>query len=509
MSDVEVVLGAKNEATAVLNQFRQEVAQTAQGVEFSIRGMAQLAGVGVAVQAIIATANEVFSFIGKANAAFDETNKVATRLAETLQITGSGAATEGLKTLASDLEKITNIDENKILGVMNAATRRGASANELGEMSKAAVGLARIYERDLSSAMQMVESAMAGNFESFKGLIPNIDSMATASEKMAAVSQLAATGLANQAKEADSAAEMANRSKIAWENLYKAVGDLVAPLRGTLVEGIQAVANALESVRPKTSAVRDGIRAFAEDARTFGQQAAESFVFAYTAIETAAKDIEGTLEIAVASVALSGERMYSSIEFAMRAMVEYGKWFSSNFLNILRDTAVSASFVVENMGKNIAIGIRRGMGEDIGFVSLLDGFEATTSKLPEIGERAVSETEKALQAILDNGVFKMFDAFDGNLRERLERLQQAMQRDLGVNLKPNADAIAKSATDSMRELSAFESRVLTRGPSETPLDRMLDIQRQLLEEQREANRIARDRQRPRDEVRLVKVGGAF
>jgi phosphoribosyl 1,2-cyclic phosphodiesterase len=47
------------------------------------------------------------------------------------------------------------------------------------------------------------------------------------------------------------------------------------------------------------------------------------------------------------------------------------------------------------MGKNIAIAVERGMGSDKPFVSLLDGFEATIKELPDVGERAISETEKA------------------------------------------------------------------------------------------------------------------
>jgi hypothetical protein len=61
----------------------------------------------------------------------------------------------------------------------------------------------------------------------------------------------------------------------------------------------------------------------------------------------------------------------------------------------------------------------------------------------------------------------------------------------------------------MQELRSFESRVLTRGSSDTPLDRMLEIQQQLLAEQKEANRIAREGIKPKDEVRLVKVGAQF
>jgi len=510
MSDIEVVLGAKNEASAILNQFRQEVGETARGVEFSLKGMAQLAGVGVAVQAIISSAGKLFEFAGEANTAFDETNRVATKLSETLAITGQSEANGGLKALYEDLEKITNIDETKIASVMNAATRRGANASDLPDMTKAAIGLARIYETDLSSGMLKVEAAIAGNFEGFKGLIPGIQTMTSESQKLTAVSDLAEKGLQSQANAASSTAEVVARSKIAWDNLTKSFGELLYPVRVLINEGLVGIKNAIDSVLPKSDSLKNKIQELADTARSSAQFAAEGFVTAYTAIETVFSNIQTTLDVASASFELFGVKAKSTVEWAFNAIMEYGKWFSDNFLNILRDTAVSASFVVENMGKNLAIGIRRGMGEDVEFISLLDGFEATTQKLPEIGERAVSEVEKALNEILNDGVFKMFDVFDGNLRERLEALRQNFAKNLEVDLKgKDAAGMVGKGSDAFRDLAAFESRILTRGSSDTPLDRMLEIQQQLLAEQKEANRIAREGIKPRDEVRLVKVGAQF
>jgi hypothetical protein len=72
MADVEVTLGAKNEASAVLRQFSSEVTQTAQQVEFSIRGLAQLAGVTAAVIAIVEAGRAVVGFASASVAAFDD-----------------------------------------------------------------------------------------------------------------------------------------------------------------------------------------------------------------------------------------------------------------------------------------------------------------------------------------------------------------------------------------------------------------------------------------------------
>ena len=53
MADIEVTLGAKNEASQVLRNFQAEVTNTAQSIEFSFRGLAQLAGATAAVVALV------------------------------------------------------------------------------------------------------------------------------------------------------------------------------------------------------------------------------------------------------------------------------------------------------------------------------------------------------------------------------------------------------------------------------------------------------------------------
>ena len=53
MADIEVTLGARNEASQVLKDFQSQVGQTAQQIEFSFRGLAQLAGATAAVVALV------------------------------------------------------------------------------------------------------------------------------------------------------------------------------------------------------------------------------------------------------------------------------------------------------------------------------------------------------------------------------------------------------------------------------------------------------------------------
>ena len=91
MADVEVTLGAKNEASAVLRQFSSEVTQTAQQVEFSIRGLAQLAGVTAAVIGIVEAGRAIVGFASASVAAFDDLNRSSIKLAETVAlIPGAG-----------------------------------------------------------------------------------------------------------------------------------------------------------------------------------------------------------------------------------------------------------------------------------------------------------------------------------------------------------------------------------------------------------------------------------
>jgi hypothetical protein len=126
-----------------------------------------------------------------------------------------------------------------------------------------------------------------------------------------------------------------------------------------------------------------------------------------------------------------------------------------------QEMAVQASWLVENIGAITAI-------VAMGKTTFAEAFQ----DMPSFGERVVTETEKSLQAILDESVGGLTEDFDTKIRERLEALQDAMKLEIGIDLKPRAGA-ASALQDQIRSLTAFESRVLVRGQTDGPIDKLV------------------------------------
>jgi hypothetical protein len=472
MADVEVTLGAKNEASAVLRQFSTEVTQTAQQVEFSIRGLAQLAGVTAAVIGIVEAGRAVVGFASSSVAAFDDLNRSSIKLAETVAlIPGAGkAASDEMVKVANSLERMTNVDSGRIQDQMAQALRRGAGVGDIEDMAEAALGLSRVFDRDLSSAMRMVEDATKGNFGAFEGLIPNINELATAEERLAAVSELATKGLLNKAESAKSALEASEALNVATKNLYESFGALLAPIRDVVYRGLVV---AFEFIQSSMVPAMDDFIQHGEDLanamQDVGKTIAEAFVTGFTAAEIAVFRFEDVLEVISASVLLSANKIYNDVVFVFDGLLARANWFVDAYAKLL-----SGRFT----------------------------FEDVLKEMPAFGERAVTETEKSLQAILDEAIGSLTEDFDSKIRERLAALQDAMKLEIGIDLKPRAGA-ASALQDQIRSLTAFESRVLVRGQTDSPIAKLVENTAKQVEEQERTNVLLDNANRsPSEELRI-------
>ena len=472
MADVEVTLGAKNEASAVLRQFSTEVTQTAQQVEFSIRGLAQLAGVTAAVIGIVEAGRAIVGFASSSVAAFDDLNRSSIKLAETVAlIPGAGkAASDEMVKVANSLERMTNVDSGRIQDQMAQALRRGAGVGDIEDMAEAALGLSRVFDRDLSSAMRMVEDAVKGNFGAFEGLIPNINELATAEERLAAVSELATKGLLNKADSAKSALEASEALSVATKNLYESFGALLAPIRDVVYRGLVVAFEFIQSsMIPAMDDFAQHGRDLANTMQGVSKTIAEAFVTGFTAAEIAVFRFEDVLEVISASVLLSANKIYNDVVFVFDGLLARANWFVDAYAKLL-----SGRFT----------------------------FEDVLKEMPAFGERAVTETEKSLQAILNESVGSLTEDFDSKIRERLAALQDAMKLEIGIDLKPRAGA-ASALQDQIRSLTAFESRVLVRGQTDSPIDKLVENTARQVKEQERTNVLLDNANRsPSEELRI-------
>jgi hypothetical protein len=327
-------------------------------------------------------------------------------------------------------------------------------------MTEAALGLSRVFDRDLASAMRMVEDAVNGNFDAFKGLIPNIDQLATNEEKLAAVSELATKGLLNKAESAKSALEASDALKVATKNLYESFGALLAPIRDVVYRGFVVAFEFIQaSMLPAMDDFVNYSEQLANAMQDVGRTIAEAFVTGFTAAEIAIFRFNDVLDVISASVLLSATKIYNDVVFVFDGLLAKAEWFVDAYSKLL-----SGRFT----------------------------FEDVLKEMPSFGERAVTETEKSLQAILDEAVGGLTEDFDTKIRERLQALQDAMKLDIDIDLKPREGA-ANALRDQLRSLTAFESRVLVRGQTDSPIAKLVENTSKQVEEQKRTNTILEER----------------
>jgi hypothetical protein len=337
-------------------------------------------------------------------------------------------------------------------------------------MAEADLGLSRVFDRDLSSAMRMVEDAVKVNFGAFEGLIPNINELATAEERLAAVSELATRGLLNKADSAKSALEASEALNVATKNLYESFGALLAPIRDVVYRGLVV---AFEFIQSSMVPAMDDFIQHGEDLanamQDVGKTIAEAFVTGFTAAEIAVFRFEDVLEVISASVLLSANKIYNDVVFVFDGLLARANWFVDAYAKLL-----SGRFT----------------------------FEDVLKEMPAFGERAVTETEKSLQAILDESVGGLTEDFDEKIRERLEALRDSMNLDIDINLKPRAGA-GSALQDQIRSLTAFESRVLVRGQTDSPIAKLVENTAKQVEEQKRTNVLLDNANRsPSEELRI-------
>lgn len=481
MADIEVTLGARNEASQVLKDFQSQVGQTAQQIEFSFRGLAQLAGATAAVVALVEAGRAIYSLATNSVQAFDDVNRSALKLSETLDLIPNAAANAGdeLRKTANELERVTNVDASRIMEQMSQALRRGADPAQLEDMSEAALGLARVFDRDLSSAMRMVEAATNGNFDAFAGLIPAIATMATEEEKLAAVSKLAEQGLRNKAESARHATEAGEAFNVAAKNLYETLGALLAPIRDVVYRGFVLVSDYIVSqLKPTMEDFENTIQSIRDSVNNAAAGIAEGFVTGCTIAETAVLRFEDVIQASFSSILLQIARLSNDTIFRMQEM------------------AMQASWVVENIGAITAV-------VAMGKTTFAEAFQ----DMPRLSDDYGQRMRESLEASMNEAASRLGEDFATRLQGNLDALKDAFQLDFEINLKPGRGAAGVSQIrDTLRDLQAFESRVLTRGPSQGPLDKIAEnTAKMVVEQQRTASAIEGLDVSPSTEINLQEV----
>jgi hypothetical protein len=211
---------------------------------------------------------------------------------------------------------------------------------------------------------------------------------------------------------------------------------------------------------PNMGAFEDTVESVRQTVEDVAMQIASAFVSGFTMAETAINHFADVVNIAIDSATLQILRLVNDVPFMFRGMVEQVTWLMENLENIVK-----------------------------GLYSGQFTFEEAFSRMPEIGERAITETERALQESVNRGVGDLFTEFDRKFRERMDALRRGFAMPFNVNLERNQRPQAGTGLQNqLRDLQAFESRILTRGPAQSPVDKIAENTAKMVEAQKETTK---------------------
>ena len=379
----------------------------------------------------------------------------------------------------------------------------GVAADKLDDMTTAAYGLAEATGKDVSSSMTMMRQATEGNFEAFNKAIPQLKHMTTNEEKFAAVLALSARGMEAKATWASQVEQSGARASTAIDKLMESVGAILAPFRVLISTGIETAANALSHLLGPAveyaTALLENMGPMIEWVKDTINTAINAIIGTFTFFEVALTHLGDIWTIVVSSVELYLLQMAGAIEHTLLEVIPgYVMWFGENIINLFKDafngvlqvyynaTRMIAEimvemwkFVFEDMGAgSVALGDRIGA---ILASGLTTGFESSLTDLPDIAGRVLSDREKDLAKTIGDIGANLGDEFSRKMKERMVGVGDGLTDEFNKTIDLQVNSIGEDKKAKRKDgtvgasINAMESRLLTRGPTSTYEQRMLDM----------------------------------
>lgn len=209
--DVNLILKARDEASAKLNKVNSTIKKVAAGIigYFSARA--------------------ITGFLKSSVAAFSEQEQVVRGLSDALESVGEAADLKRYEAFASYMQKITTYGDEAILSTMKlGVTIGGLAGKDLEAATVAAIGLSKAFNLDLNAAMTLVGKAAAGNFGAFSRMGITFREGMTDAEKYAEVLERGAAGFRIAQGETDTFRGILEQLKNAWGDAKEGVGKYIA-----------------------------------------------------------------------------------------------------------------------------------------------------------------------------------------------------------------------------------------------------------------------------------------
>lgn len=207
-NDVEIVIGAKDQASRILRdvgnsskQMSQTIKTSAAGsvkanksVELSFASLKAAAGPLLAAYAAFKGVTAGFRIIGDSAAAFDKQREAVRGLTMALEQSGASVAPSAgqLQGFAAELSNVTGVGEGVTAGLLKQASAMGVSTDKLKETARAAIELSSATGQTLDASIKQVS-------ESMNPTIGQLEKFAAQMQKVTNVGDEVTLGLMKQA----------------------------------------------------------------------------------------------------------------------------------------------------------------------------------------------------------------------------------------------------------------------------------------------------------------------
>lgn len=416
--------------------------------------------------------------------AFNTQTAAVNGLAKALQLSGefSEKSMESHKAFAAQMQAGANVGDEVTLGLMKQASMLGVSDDELQNVTKTAIGLSEATGIELNTALKRTVGAMSGVYGELGEVIPSVRQATTEQAKLAAVTEIAAKGFEQKKSSIDSLRGIMTKARNTVGDLMEKVGELLSPILKVVYEGFHVLSLAIMDSIDDVIEMGGGLENIEKVARSFVQEIVRRFLAMHAAVQVVFKNFGKVVEMAMAFGKLKVLNFVGDVtHFFTVNLPEVFAWLGRNAFNLLKDAFNAIITITVNLMKKIGKVIMAGWefitsGFDGGFAALgqslgeaiggglMDGFESSLEPLPELAERQLTETEKALQGQVSSIAGSLKGEFDELLQERLALLEDA-DTDAGGLDPLKRKGKGGLGAGKAGEVGAFESRLLTRGPS--------------------------------------------
>jgi hypothetical protein len=501
MSGIDFVIGGTDKAGPAMAQVEKSLSRLEQKTDklgVATSRLTKITGALAAAYAAVKAATAALGGIDAINKAYDTQADAVRGLNKALELQGANVAEQSakLQTFAGDMQKLTGVGDEATLEFMRQASMLGVNADQLEDVTKATIGLSEVTGKGLNESLKALQKAQEGNFSAFEESFPQMKNLATAEEKLAFVTQMAAKGLEAKADASMTASGMAERASGAIGDLMEMFGALIAPIRMVINQGLKTFAESLQQVLgpavEKANAIMENIGPIMDYVKEKVVQSINAVIAAFTFAEVVITNLGDVFELLRARSELKTEQMRQNIKHIFVEVIPtYIEWFANNFFNIINDVNDAVTRIFNNTFEIIARSFLKvimfiasgGKGgianlvRDIGSLAsrnFLEGFEATTEALPEIVERQISQKEKDLADRIGMIGGKLGDEFSKKFADRMVKLDDELGADFNkkIDLQVNqkiADQLGGKGGLGLQPVQAAESRLLTRGPADKQL----------------------------------------